>query len=227
MANQNHSRGKCVFCQEEKTRTGMAKHLPACQERRQAIVLAERKGGNRQALYHLQIQDVYGHDYWLHLEMNGKAKLEDLDDYLRAIWLECCGHLSRFSVGGWRSPEIDMGSRADRVFKPGLELLHIYDFGTSSKTTVKVVGVREGIPLTFRPIYLMARNDQRVEACKECGQPASWLCIECLYNEEESGTLCDLHAENHPHEEYGGPTPLVNSPRVGLCGYDGPADPPY
>jgi hypothetical protein len=33
--------------------------------------------------------------------------------------------------------------------------------------------------------------------------------------------------EEHPHESYGEPTLLVNSPRVGLCGYEGPAEPPY
>jgi hypothetical protein len=27
------------------------------------------------------------------------ASLEDLDDFLRHIWLECCGHLSRFQIG--------------------------------------------------------------------------------------------------------------------------------
>ncbi len=120
-----------------------------------------------------------------------------------------------------------MGSWIERVFASGVELTHIYDFGTSSYTTVKAVGMRQGIPLTFRPIYLMARNTLPMQTCKECGQPASWLCMECLYNDEESGALCDLHAESHPHEEYGGPTPLVNSPRMGLCGYNGPANPPY
>jgi len=33
--------------------------------------------------------------------------------------------------------------------------------------------------------------------------------------------------EAHPHEEYGEPIEIVNSPRLGLCGYTGPADPPY
>ncbi|WP_127011414.1 hypothetical protein ACF3DV_03465 [Chlorogloeopsis fritschii PCC 9212] len=28
-------------------------------------------------------------------------------------------------------------------------------------------------------------------------------------------------------DNYGEPIPLVNSPRLSLCGYDGPAEPPY
>jgi len=34
--------------------------------------------------------------------MRGSATPDDLDAYLRAIWLECCGQPSQFSFGGWR-----------------------------------------------------------------------------------------------------------------------------
>jgi hypothetical protein len=40
-------------------------------------------------------------------------------------------------------------------------------------------------------------------------------------------TFCEQHAEEHAHDEYGQPLELVNSPRLGMCGYDGPAEPPY
>ena len=120
-----------------------------------------------------------------------------------------------------------METRAEQVFGPGIELTHIYDFGTSSKTLIKVVGAREGKPLTSFPIFLMARNNKPEIYCVECKQPASWLCFECLNDLNKQGTLCDQHVEVHPHENYGDPVPLVNSPRVGMCGYDGPAEPPY
>ena len=120
-----------------------------------------------------------------------------------------------------------MRRQLNQVFKPGLELTHIYDFGTSSETLIKVVDGREGKSLTSHPIVLMARNELPEAECMECGQAASWLCLECLYEMNERGTLCDEHSEEHLHEEYGEPVPLVNSPRVGMCGYDGPAEPPY
>ncbi|MDV7391640.1 hypothetical protein RZS08_09820, partial [Arthrospira platensis SPKY1] len=63
--------------------------------------------------------------------------------------------------------------------------------------------------------------------CQECGQPAEWLCVECIYEHDAPGLLCKAHADEHEHEAYGGLTPLVNSPRVGMCGYAGPAEPPY
>lgn len=198
-----------------------------CSERQGAINAAGRQAVGKQQLYHLQVQDAWQPYYWLHLEMNGTATLGDLDRYLRAIWLECCEHLSQFSLGGWRDKEIPQSRRAECVFEPGMGLTHIYDFGTSSETLIKVVGVREGKPLSGHPIVLMARNNPPEARCTECGQPASWFCVECLHELGEPGTLCDQHAQLHPHTDYGEPISLVNSPRLGMCGYTGPAEPPY
>jgi endogenous inhibitor of DNA gyrase (YacG/DUF329 family) len=227
MARRKQSRGKCVYCGKEMTRGGMSKHLPACAARQKATAGIKEKTGASQNLYHLRVQDVWAGDFWLHLEMNGTATLNDLDLYLRAIWLECCGHLSDFFIGPAWGRKVSKKTPADRILQPGIELTHIYDFGTSSETKITVVDVRRGKPITKHPIALMARNNMPENACIECGQPATWLCIECVYEDETPGTLCDQHAKEHPHDAYGEPHPLLNSPRVGMCGYAGPADPPY
>ncbi len=44
----------------------------------------------------------------------------------------------------------------------------------------------------------------------------------CQYKYKRPGFLCNEHAKNHPHDNYGEPLPLVNSPRLGQCSYDGP-----
>ncbi len=229
MTRRKQSQGECVFCGRAMTKSGLSKHLKSCPQRQAAIKAAEsnQPAGQTGPLYHLQIQDAWSPDFWLHIEMKGDASLKDLDRYLRAIWLECCGHLSRFSVGGWRGQEIPMSRKIERVFKPGVELTHIYDFGTPSETLVKAVDIRTGSPLTKQPIYLMARNNMPEATCAECGEPAGWLCMECLIEAGEWTTLCEKHAAEHPHDDYGAPIPLVNSPRLGMCGYDGPAEPPY
>jgi hypothetical protein len=159
--------------------------------------------------------------------MRGSAALKNLDSYLRAIWLECCWHLSKFSIGAWSGKEISKNRRADEVFAPGVELTHIYDFGTLSVTLIKCAGTRKGKPTTSRPIALMMRNLMPECECINCKQPAVWLCMECLIEEDVWGTLCDEHAETHPHDNYDESVKLVNSPRLGLCGYTGPAEPPY
>ncbi len=227
MTRKKQTLGKCIFCGREMTGGGLSRHLSGCTERRKAIEKANQKSGASEDLYHLHLKNAWSGEFWLHLEMRGSAKLENLDHYLRKIWLECCGHLSQFSVGGWNGEEISMSKQVKRVFHTDLELTHIYDFGTSSETLIKMVGLRHGKPLTTRPIFLMARNEPPETHCMECGKSASWLCLECLYDFDESGEFCDEHIKEHLHEDYGEPVPLVNSPRVGMCGYYGPANPPY
>ena len=227
MAKTKRSRGPCAYCGQDYTRAGMTKHLEACPERADVVAAADQGRGTPEPLLHLLVRDQWGSAFWLHLEMAGSASLKELDRYLRAIWLECCGHLSRFSFGGWSGDEISMQTRVGKVFEPGAELTHIYDFGTSSETVIQAVGEREGRALTRHPISLMARNELPEVECQTCGRPGSWLCMECVYEHDLAGTLCEQHAKKHPHDDYGGLLPLVNSPRVGLCGYDGPAEPPY
>jgi len=155
------------------------------------------------------------------------SSLQTLDTYLRAIWLECCGHLSRFSTDRWGDTEIAMRRKAAEVFAPGVTLTHEYDFGTTSYTLVKLVATRVGVPLTLRPMTLMMRNRMPEAACAKCGEPATHVCIGCVQEREGRATLCAAHAKKHRHGDWDRPSPLVNSPRLGMCGYDGPADEPY
>jgi hypothetical protein len=227
MPRGKQSRGQCAFCGYETTKGSMSRHLATCLQRQERIAGAESTKRKPETLYYLRMQDAWGGKFWLDLEVRGSATLQDIDAYLRAIWLECCGHLSQFSVGGWGGQKIAKQRRVDAVFHGDLELTHIYDFGTSSETRIKAVGQRDDVPLTTRPMVLMARNVMPEAICDECGQPATRLCMECLIETEAQGTLCEKHASSHEHDEYGEPTDLVNSPRVGMCGYTGPADPPY
>ena len=227
MPRAKPSRGICGYCGAEIAKQTVTKHLSACPERQASNEKAARKKAEHETLYHLHVRDAWRKEFWFHLEMRGSRTLKHLDSYLREIWLECCGHMSRFSIGGWDGDEIAKRRRIDEIFELGLELTHIYDFGTSSETLIKAVGMREGAPTTTRPIVLMARNLMPETKCIECDQPAAWLCMECLIEEEKWGTLCDQHAQTHPHDNYGEPVHLVNSPRLGMCGYTGPAEPPY
>ena len=156
---RKQTRGNCGYCGREFTKGSMLRHLPTCRRRAEIVTEADRKRGRASSLAHLRVLDESG-DFWLDLEMQGSATLQDLDRYLRAIWLECCGHLSRFSTGGWsEEEEFSMKTSIDRTLRPGVEIVHFYDFGTTSETLVRGVAVREGRPTTSRPIALMARNN--------------------------------------------------------------------
>lgn len=223
------TRGPCGFCGRALTRTGMTRHLGACPARRKAVEEADAEAGEPEALVHLQVQDAWSGQYWLHLEVSGAAPLAEVDAYLRAIWLECCGHMSRFSTKVWGGSQVGMQRTVGQLFRPGTELTHTYDFGTSSVTVLRAMAIRTGRPITPYPVALLARNAPPEFVCQQCGKPATRLCLECVNDRDEQhpGTLCARHAARHPHDDYGEPMPLVNSPRIGLCGYDGPAEPPY
>ena len=227
MPRTKQSKGRCAYCNAEMAKNAITKHLSMCPKHLSIIEQAKQKKGKLEDLYHLHVQDVWRKEFWFDIEMRGSSTLQDLDDYLRGIWLECCGHLSQFTSGGWGGGEISMNRRIDDIFTRQNELTHIYDFGTSSETVIALVGTREGHSTTSRPLALMARNLMPEAKCTACEQPATQLCMECLIEEEKWGTLCDTHVKKHPHDNYGEPIPLVNSPRLGMCGYEGPADPPY
>jgi hypothetical protein len=227
MPRKSENPGTCAACGEVLLRRSVTKHLEKCPQHNEALRAAAASKRAEETLWHLRVQDAENKDFWLDLEMVGSASLDKLDKYLRAIWLECCGHLSQFTIGGWTGIEVAKTRKANAIFEPGLILRHLYDYGTTSETDIKVIGSRSGRPLSKHAIELLARNNMIPAVCQECGQPAEWLCLECLYEEDQTGYLCDEHMEDHPHDEYGEPMPLLNSPRTGLCGYTGPAEPPY
>lgn len=36
----------------------------------------------------------YSKKYWLIIEVSENVTLKELDNFIRDIWVECCGHLS-------------------------------------------------------------------------------------------------------------------------------------
>jgi hypothetical protein len=229
MNKKEQPQGKCFFCNQIMTRRKLFNHLKSgrCTERQKAVEKAEQSKRSPQKLFHLRAKLQYALDFWLDLEVRGSATLKDLDKYLRGIWLECCGHMSEFSRGDFFQDKLSMESKIENVFEREKEIYHSYDFGTTSETVVELIEKREGRPLSNNPMFLMGRNEMPVAKCLECEKNATHLCIECLYEQKNGWMYCDEHTEEHPCDDYGEPVLLVNSPRLGVCGYEGPADPPY
>lgn len=93
------STGTCNYCNGEFDKTKMTQHLKHCKARAASIKQADEGGEKKTRLFHILVEGTYLPMYWMHLEMPAKARLYDLDDFLRAIWLECCDHLSEFEIG--------------------------------------------------------------------------------------------------------------------------------
>src|SRR6266567_5379922 len=126
------SKGTCTFCHGEFSKAAMSRHLETCQQR----AAAEAKAGGRQktqktSKFHLVVEGRDLPQYWMHLEVPASATLTTLDRFLRDTWLECCGHLSAFEIGGvryaidagmdddWDRGEKSMRVRLEKVLSPG------------------------------------------------------------------------------------------------------------
>lgn len=104
----------------------MATHLETCAASADA-------GGSPQLLIRLRIDDRYASGYWIYVEMRADATLQHLDSLLRQLWLECCGHLSAFSVD---HRALAMGKRAGSAFQTiGTTFHYEYDFGSTTALT--------------------------------------------------------------------------------------------
>ena len=100
--------------------------------------------------------------------------------------------------------------------KKGDVFHHIYDFGSSTELKLKVVGERQGY-LDTNTVSLLARNLPPELLC-DCGRPAEHVCTQCRWDGQ--GWLCEKCAPKHEcGEDY--LLPVVNSPRMGVCGYAG------
>jgi|GEM_PF-2493609 hypothetical protein len=133
------------------------------------------------------------------------------------------GHLSAFEIDGveyYSEPENERGMhfKLGRVLSVGMEFYHIYDFGTSTELRLEVVGERMGT--LKEKVRILARNDPPHVRC-DCSEKASWVCPVCLMEKmDEDCYFCDECAKEHEcGEEI--LLPVVNSPRCGVCGYEG------
>ena len=208
------SKGTCTLCKSTFDKSGMTKHLQSCLGKTQSGGESRRGSSPSLKFFHLLVE---GHDlpeYWMHLKVSGHARFQDLDNFLREIWLECCGHMSAFIIG---PEEVKKGKKLEYVLRPGMELIHEYDFGSTTELTIKVVSEFESTAKTGE-VEILARNDPPQIKCSHCDNLATTICTECIY--EDAGWLCNDCAEDHECGE-DMLLPVVNSPRTGVCGYAG------
>jgi len=199
--------GVCGLCGARVGKVAMGAHVRKC--------LVGASDGVRSRVLLLRAQAVGAPMYWLDIAARPEAKLNALDGLLRGVWLECCGHLSEFSSGPRQ--EVGMTRTIDEVLGlSGSRLDYVYDFGSSTELVVSHSGVIEAAP--EQGVRVVARNEAPAWPCDVCGRPASMLCVECVY--DGRGFCCETHALEHPCGE-DLLLPVVNSPRMGVCGYTG------
>ncbi len=211
------SKGICKACNKAFSGSGMTRHLQACVERKK-LQLVQGRG-------RILLLKASAGPFWVYFDVGDSSTLADVDSFLRALWLECCGHLSAFTIGSvtytsdtgfMDSGEKSMNIALKKVIKPGVKFRHEYDFGTTTELDIECISERQGRAGT--KIDIIARNDMPEILCNECGKPAEEICTECMWDGE--GFLCESCAEDHECGEEM-LLPVVNSPRMGMCAYAG------
>jgi hypothetical protein len=212
MGKERTSEGKCIYCDKFFEQSQMAKHLAA------HLAALEKEAAVKTATTYCHVAVAAG-EMFLHLLVKGTAKMKVIDGFLRDIWLDCCGHLSAFRHN---RTNIGIGMLVQDVCAPRTKLQHHYDFGTT--TVVELVAHKQYQLALNENIILLSRNEPLKLMCAPCKKkPATTLCTVC--NWDNYAFFCDACGEKHgatcdDFADYAA-MPVVNSPRMGECGYEG------
>ena len=206
----------------------MLKHLDSCKERKEQ---EDKEAGKTVGYFELLITAKYKKTYWLVIEMEDTAKLKDLDQFIRDIWVECCGHLSSFEIDGelydsspandsyWQLPAKSMDIQLKKILEIGTQIAYEYDFGSTTELVISVVAHREGKKKKEK-VTILSRNNPPEILCSLCEKNlAEWVSPEGFYD----GTpfWCEECLEENDIDEDEFLLPVCNSPRMGVCGYEG------
>ena len=229
-------KGFCKYCGAEHTKGGMLRHLATCKKRKAR--LNQENGKIRCGYFQIAIYEKYEKKYWLIIEINENATLKELDEFIRDVWMECCGHLSVFGINGveyevcpdtdgfFEPPTRSMDYKLKDVFTVGETAIYEYDFGSTTELTLNVHSHRMG-EWKSEKITILSRNNPLEILCSQCGSNrAQWINPQGLY--DGNAFWCDEClpeecAEDESEEYYGLEflLPVCNSPRMGVCGYEG------
>lgn len=207
------TKGICTYCNEEisKNSQSIKAHVSKCKGKN----LSKTDKFSRYML--LLIEGKYNPEYWLTIKAKTNISMKKIDSFIKDIWVECCGHLSDFSNG---ATEIEKTVKIEQVFEKGHKVDYVYDYGTSTELSLSLIDEIEDND--ENDIQILFRNKDIHFKCSHCDNKAVMICPFCI--NDESGFLCESCIENHKCVEEEGEDillPVVNSPRMGECGYVG------
>jgi len=100
---------------------------------------------------------------------------------MRDIWLECCGHLSRFRIYGYdyifpyeHSSHYHSDVRIIDVMSRDTTIEYQYDFGSTTALEIDVLYTRKGADRKHI-IEVLARNLMPDIKCDKCSAKADWV----------------------------------------------------
>ncbi len=210
------TRGQCRLCGRTFSKAQMTQHIKSC--------LAKKGQGDHMLLV---VQDL-SRLFWVYMTVATSVDLMSFDYMLRDLWVECCDHMSAFSSGSvsyladpepsWGMPgrELGMNVRLKTALQTTGTLKYQYDFGSTTELTIRLISVN--VAGNHGAMEILARNELPVIPCLECEKPATTL----VFKDWEPEPYCEACCGEV--EEMA--LPVINSPRMGVCGYGGPSREP-
>lgn len=215
-------KGVCYICGAKHSQRGMTNHIAS----------HYKNQSGKDTHFVIRIDQGADSPFWMYVQIAQRARLVILDKFLRNVWLECCGHLSEFAKG---ADQIPMNKVIGKIVTKGDSLSYVYDFGSSTELSLSIVSVGPKIslradangsagwtppPMVYgeEKVKIVALHDKAEFHCAQCGGKATLICSQCSFYDE--GVLCEKCVKKH---KCGTDVmlPVVQSPRVGTCGFDG------
>lgn len=189
---------KCLICKKLFTTTNINNHVSTC-----VNSLAINK---KNLSYLLKVSDEFNLGYFMYVLVPTNSKLLVLDDFLKKMWLECCGHLSKFTINGIEYNDFDYGcvdedekcekkdTKLSKIkdFNVGMIFTHEYDFGTTTTLQIKVLDKLNTKNLGLKLLVRNSNPKYKCEGCKKynstktCVMTGEMFCEECVPEEETS-----------------------------------------
>ena len=206
-------KAKCYYCNKELTEKTIKRHMKNCSEIEKSIDEKRIEDEELRDQFIIAIKPKYGGtEYCIYLSIDGTLGLVHIDQFIRDIWVECCGHLSGFRIRGKFYQDHSMNAKLNDILDIDEKFEYEYDFGSTTHLNLEVVDIRL-VPSNFSQIEIIARNNEIKHDCEICGEEAKY------FNYEKDQWECEncIDEDNDMISEFD----YCNSPRDGVCGYDG------
>jgi hypothetical protein len=205
-------KGKCYYCNKELTERTIKRHMKSCNVMKNSIEEKMPPKGRKRKQFIIAIKPNGTSEYCIYLSIDGSLGLVHIDQFIKDVWVECCGHLSRFIIQRESYQDDDMNTKISDVLSISEKFEYEYDFGSTTYLSLEVADIID-VPKDFTQMEIIARNDEIEYKCKRCGERSKyfnyeeceWLCENCV--NEDSELIRELN--------------YCNSPRDGVCNYQG------
>lgn len=203
----------CYYCDKELNSRNIKSHVKRCKVMHDNIEAKKKVNNKTREQFIISMVPKYGSkDYCIYISIDKSLTLQDLDSFIRDVWVECCGHLSLFKIDD-REFERTKNIRLSDILNVGIKFEYEYDFGSTTELKLEVVDSLT-VSQDFSRIEIIARSKEVVHKCEQCGADTR------LYDGLNEEWVCESCAEDLD-KEYIEEIDYCNSPRDGVCGYCG------